>query len=46
MPLSLVPRSDVAMILTRNLVKTSAGIFVPSDGLLRLSVRIMLLEPQ
>ena len=32
------------MVLTRDLVKTSAGIFVPSDGLLRFSVRIVLFE--
>ena len=32
------------MVLTRDLVKTSAGIFVPPDGVLRLSVRILPLE--
>ena len=43
-PLQLVPRCDVRVVLTRDLVKKSASIFVPSGGLLRFSVRVVLLE--
>ena len=38
-------RRSSHMVLSRNLVKTSASIFVPSDGLLRFFVRFALLEP-
>ena len=40
-----VPSGDVGMVFACNTVKTSAGFFVPSDGLLRVSVRFALLEP-
>ena len=43
-PLQLIARCDVRVNLTLDLVKTSANIFVPSDDLLRFSVRIVLLE--
>ena len=38
-PLPLVPRGDVGVVFTRDLVKTSASIFVPYDSMLRFSVR-------
>ena len=44
-PPPLVPPRDVGMVLPRDLVKTSAGIFILSDGVLRLSVHILPLEP-
>ena len=45
-PLPVVPRGDVGVVvLNRDLVQTSAGIFVPFVGLLRCSVCIPHLEP-
>ena len=38
-PLPSVPRGDVGVVFSRDPVQTSAGISVPSDGLLRFSVR-------
>ena len=46
MPLRLVTRGGVRVVVfTRDFVKTSGGVFVPSDGLLRFSTRIAHLEP-